>query len=746
MNRKVLSVVALGGLSACMSGTSPDAVEQNPDKPAAVISDGSRSLAGANPDFFFLPPLVKNPSNTPNWSAGQFNASLKPTLEICELNASTEGSITVGTPCKDGTTKSVPFGPDGVALHGAGVESDDPTALDGHYHFNWKIPTSNAVFYRVIISAGTTPLGFADVETVQNGSQLKNINTGEFVAAKDGSNAPIKFRIENHALCVPAGNYTVPCASATINLATGGSVTTTVGNLPTGLVVPPQTSTTTATFTVQPCATSDIAVDLPLFGSCVSVSSQPTNVSFPNGALVFVCDYPPEVSSLPSGQDDLVLLHAQHTTFTEALVEAPASCPVSSSMNQGSLKGLLASAWHGDWKQARRELVNMIQPEPLMAMFLHAGGGGVTGIQSEFQFALSAKMEIDQGNGGSATPGSTVTASVKVTDLFGAPVENAKVHFAIGSGGGSVSAAQVLSDANGISAVQWTLGTGAGPFTLIASGFGIASPTTNGPRTASGDFQAHTLGYGCASPPCSFPAQTFDPFAPKAVDIEGQPDALVAAPQNGTGGATLQTGSVTFTKTATVVGEPMNVFGFGSAGYRFMNDIKFDGINPRTTPDATPHTGGSADPPANWFTTGFDDSAAPWLQNQHAPFGSTFAGCAINSTVFSDWGIFTDGLFRKSFTTPYTGTLTIAVQIDNDLQIWLDGTNITANAPNTTQGGYAGVGIGWWFHGNCANDGNPVFVVHGVPAGNHVLAIRGHDFGGATFMDAKVDLAPDPTP
>jgi len=52
--------------------------------PSKMISDGAH---GGNPDFFFLPPMVPNPVNNPNFEQGKFNATLGPslTVEICEL-------------------------------------------------------------------------------------------------------------------------------------------------------------------------------------------------------------------------------------------------------------------------------------------------------------------------------------------------------------------------------------------------------------------------------------------------------------------------------------------------------------------------------------------------------------------------------------------------------------------------------------------------------------------------------------
>ena len=50
--------------------------------PAALIVDGAH---GGNADFFFLPPLVPDPSGSPNFNAATFNPNLAPVVEVCVL-------------------------------------------------------------------------------------------------------------------------------------------------------------------------------------------------------------------------------------------------------------------------------------------------------------------------------------------------------------------------------------------------------------------------------------------------------------------------------------------------------------------------------------------------------------------------------------------------------------------------------------------------------------------------------------
>ena len=66
--------------------------------------------------------------------------------------------------------------------------------------------------------------------------------------------------------------------------------------------------------------------------------------------------------------------------------------------------------------------------------------------------------------------GATLTDSirVRVTNIYNAPVPNAKVAFTVTSGGGAVSPATATTTAAGVATAQWTLGPNAGANTVIA--------------------------------------------------------------------------------------------------------------------------------------------------------------------------------------------------------------------------------------------------------------------------------------
>ncbi len=115
-----------------------------------------------------------------------------------------------------------------------------------------------------------------------------------------------------------------------------------------------------------------------------------------------------------------------------------------------------------------------------------ATSAGLTGSPVTFTASATAgpatQMALNAGNNQTDTVNSTVTIppSVIVRDAFSNPVPNRSVTFTVTAGGGSVTS-PVLTDANGIAATGWTLGTVAGTNnnTMTAASGAIAgSPVT----------------------------------------------------------------------------------------------------------------------------------------------------------------------------------------------------------------------------------------------------------------------------
>ena len=102
-----------------------------------------------------------------------------------------------------------------------------------------------------------------------------------------------------------------------------------------------------------------------------------------------------------------------------------------------------------------------------------------------------------------------VRPAVRVTDASDQPVAGAGVTFAVATGGGSLTGATVVTDANGVAQVgSWTLGATAGAATLTAtvSGAGISgNPVT---FSATGVSASFDITLQVSGPPLSAAAQT----------------------------------------------------------------------------------------------------------------------------------------------------------------------------------------------------------------------------------------------
>jgi hypothetical protein len=138
---------------------------------------------------------------------------------------------------------------------------------------------------------------------------------------------------------------------------------------------------------------------------------------------------------------------------------------------------------------------------------------------------------------------------------------------------------------------------------------------------------------------------------------------------------------------------------------------------------------GPADHDAGFEAPGFADGS--WAAGRGA-FGDHDAGniyCALDASVHTSWASSqtsaTDMLLRHSFSVAagWPNDLNVSVAIDNDIQVFVNGTEITS---------------GLTTHEGCATRGSFNFTVsHSLlTAGNNVIAVRARDRG----VDALVDI------
>ena len=510
MNRVVRRSLAAGVavlLCACRGDSLNQPTSQNI---TAAFSDGAHS---GNPDFFFLPPLFTSPVTSPNFEPNAFNANVRPTVEICELAT---------LPVPPATTRACTGAPFKV-FAASDVTLD---ALGQQYQVNWDTQSPALVLtkeYRIRVLLGTHELGFADVDPVLTGSELKNVDTGEFIGLVNGRTLPIKFRIERGAACNGQN-----CDSKSIDLSKGGSVVlATTGDR---VDIPAQTSGQVVTVTVRPCTDPNgLAIDLPKFGNCLTVTADPhLTAPLSPPATVSICSLHDNIPALVHAQQDLVALHRQdiipNATLVSALPHSTDFCP----RPLGAAPLPPARNWmEAGWRAVRHGVASLFGVRPLHAAtaVLDVGGGGETPVFSDFQFALPAKMTILTGAvqrvlANTAVP---IPPAVLVTDANDRPVGGARVHFRITStNGGSITPTDGIAFSDPVTGLatltSWQVGD-PGDYSVEASGFGIADPGNNGP------------------------AEGFDPFAPAV--FPGHADLDEAQPE-----VLLSTGHVTFSATA----------------------------------------------------------------------------------------------------------------------------------------------------------------------------------------------------
>ncbi|HJP86678.1 MAG TPA: hypothetical protein VJ852_11845, partial [Gemmatimonadaceae bacterium] len=162
--------------------------------PTSTIADAAHDFAAG---FYWLPPLVSQPAYS-----GEADPALAPEVHICELTGTTCGAeIATFTTSTASNSETVRW---------------DATAKQ--YIVNWHtdlFDLKTGSIYRITVTAGDgVLLGFADVQPVATGKDLKNVTTDQVIALVDGRTLPIKFRAETGIV----GAILIDPASATVNV------------------------------------------------------------------------------------------------------------------------------------------------------------------------------------------------------------------------------------------------------------------------------------------------------------------------------------------------------------------------------------------------------------------------------------------------------------------------------------------------------------------------------------------------
>jgi hypothetical protein len=171
---------------------------------------GATGFEDVNPYFFFLPPLVSNPS-----TSGAFDGTLADQVFVSITQCGDVGLDENGARriCADWDGKT----PEDNVIGGFWGNLGDIEVVDEIYQVDWDtellpIETNDQYpndpfFYRLAVwfnspnSTDPLPLGHVDVQFGATGKEIKNINeeNAEFIGLKDGRTVPIKFKILEYA-------------------------------------------------------------------------------------------------------------------------------------------------------------------------------------------------------------------------------------------------------------------------------------------------------------------------------------------------------------------------------------------------------------------------------------------------------------------------------------------------------------------------------------------------------------------
>ena len=198
MKRIGFTVIAVAVIAACQSD------RPFPPGPNALIQDANHN--NGNPFFFWLSPVMNQ--NAPATQA--FSGKLSPLVTITNLCVAGGGFVR--------------------SFSGA-----DISVSNAAYNVNWHTAQDNldpACTYRVTVTVGSKLMGFADVDVVSSGRELKNVNTNEFIPLLDDRTLPLRFFLGVGSQCREGAD----CGEGTARGGTNTVIVTTSGRA--GVFIP----------------------------------------------------------------------------------------------------------------------------------------------------------------------------------------------------------------------------------------------------------------------------------------------------------------------------------------------------------------------------------------------------------------------------------------------------------------------------------------------------------------------------
>jgi hypothetical protein len=372
--------------------------------PSNLIQDALHN--DGNAFFFWTPPIVKqNPPSTQ-----VFSKDISPVLTITDL-------------CTGAVVRT---------FSGAQLGNSD-----SRFHANWRTSDDNlsaACTYRMTVTVGSKTLGFADVDVVDNGRELKNVNTDEFIPLLDDRTLPIKFFVGVGALCQNAGS---DCGQATVHANENTTIVTLNGRA--GVFVPAGAVSSDIVITIEsiderPCFEGLLPPFYPgnpgaIDNGCYDYHTDPPLSEVNEGGrfnkpvIVGIC---PDLATLGLEHEVLDMLQIfQFDRFGErveirALENVPApflECDPGFDGSFGARPSSLMDLATRGFRSLLRPVAKLIAPRPLYAtntrLMFDLGSGGSTDFFSRFMWALPSDVSINfdvAPNGGAVAPGTLVNA------------------------------------------------------------------------------------------------------------------------------------------------------------------------------------------------------------------------------------------------------------------------------------------------------------------------------------------------
>ncbi len=461
MNRTTAHAVVLGLLVPLFVGCSD---EQDPNSPALPVAPEQVVVDLTGGHFSFLSPLGSGTKE------GIFNPRLAPIVEVCRL--ATSGQPTEATPCSDVVAW---FG----LTTGSGPDRVTVDARREMYGVVWNLRrySLSTGYYRVFVrtslssAGGGTTFGFADLAIASSNRAARELAGPGVTPATATSDLPIKFRIEEGALCGSSSD----CFEGAVGPDGGVFVTNTEFA---GIDFPQGALGETRMLVIERVTGADVAYCLPTrdpqYEGCYRYRLEPAlapGETFELEATVGVCLDP----AFAPFEEELVLQKwdevdpASLETLPRREVEFLECADFSlASIDAAGTFATLASAGG----RFIGSIVQAFLPQPLAAATKSPYGGGLNDF-SRIGWVRPLSIRVASGDAQSACVATTLPLepTVLVTStITGEPAAGVVLDFVREHKGGSVAPSRTFTDPSGLASTTWTLGPLAGEQTIVANG------------------------------------------------------------------------------------------------------------------------------------------------------------------------------------------------------------------------------------------------------------------------------------